>query len=56
LNSTETWGPNHVPFTSNQWTLSITPAGLLHFDHHRHFLMPGDTRPDADSHGDLQRV
>jgi hypothetical protein len=56
MNSTETWGPSHVLFTSNHWTLSITPAGLLHFDHHRHFLMPGDTRPDADSHGDLQRV
>jgi hypothetical protein len=56
LNSTETWGPSHVPFTSNQWTLSITPAGLLHFDHHRHYLMPGDTRPDTDSHGDLQRM
>lgn len=56
LNSTETWGPNHVPFTSNQWTLSITQAGLLHFDHHRHYLMPGDTRTDKDSHGDLTRM
>jgi hypothetical protein len=56
LSSTETWGPSHVPFTSNQWTLSITPTGLLHFDHHRHYLMPGDTRPDHDSYGDLHRV
>jgi hypothetical protein len=56
LSSTEYIGSPAVPFTSNQWKLRIGPGGLLHFDHHRHYLMPGDTRPDTDTYGDLHRL
>jgi hypothetical protein len=56
LSSTEYWGPSHEPFTSNQWTLSIRPGGLLHFEHHRHYLIPGDGRPDLNTSGDLHRI
>ena len=56
LSSTEYWGPSFTPFTSNDWTLYLTPGGLLHFDHHRHYLMPGDGRPDTYTSGDLHRI
>ncbi|MDP9120748.1 MAG: hypothetical protein M3O15_05165 [Acidobacteriota bacterium] len=56
LSSTEPWGPAQTPFTSNQWTLSLTPAGLLHFEHHMHFLMPGNGKPDTQTQCDLHRL
>jgi hypothetical protein len=56
LSSIEVWGPNNVPFTSNEWTLALTAAGVLHFEHHAHYLMPGDGRPDTHTNGDLHRV
>jgi hypothetical protein len=51
-------GPSNAPqaFAESHWTVSLTPTGLLHFTHHKHYLMPGDTRPDWDTTGDLRRV
>lgn len=45
-----------VPFTENQWTLTLPDPDTLHFEHHVHFVMPGDTRADQDLFGDLHRV
>ena len=56
ISTTEYWGPSQTPFTSNQWMLSLTSGGLIHFTHHRHYLMPGDGRPDTDTFGDLHRT
>jgi hypothetical protein len=44
-----------APFTSNQIVLTLTAPNNLHFDWHREFVMPGDTRPDQDLIADLQR-
>jgi hypothetical protein len=44
------------PFTSNTMTFSLTQPNLLHYTQHRHFLAPGDTRPDQDMVSDLPRV
>lgn len=44
------------PFTSNVMTFSLTNPNLLHYTMHRHFMQPGDTRPDQDLVADLPRV
>jgi hypothetical protein len=43
------------PFTSNSMLFTLPNPNLLHFTHHKHFLQPGDTRPDQDMVGDLPR-
>jgi hypothetical protein len=43
MDATETTEPGRVPFTSNHWVVSITPAGSLHLTHYRHSLSPGGT-------------
>jgi hypothetical protein len=45
-----------VPFTENQWTLMLSDPDTLHFEHHRQYVMPGDTRPDQYLFGDLRRT
>jgi len=54
VNTTEFIGGN--PFTQNQWELSLTPAGKLHFEHFRQYVAPGDTRPDTHTNGDLTHI
>jgi hypothetical protein len=56
LSTVEVWGPSHQPFTQNDWVIWLTTPTLLHFTHHTHFLMPGDTRPDCDTFGDLPQL
>lgn len=43
------------PFTSNLWTFNFSDPNTLHFKHHRHYLQPGDGRPDTDTEGYLPR-
>lgn len=45
-----------IPLTSDNYTLSRHNATTLHFEHHIHFLRPGDPRPDMHLHGDLTRM
>jgi hypothetical protein len=47
---------NGQPFTNNVITLSLTNPNLLRYTLHRHYLMPGDTRPDQYLVADLPRV
>jgi|SRR5450755_510620 hypothetical protein len=44
------------PFTSNLYVLSLSDPATLHFTHFKHFLIPGDPRPNQDLHGDLKRT
>lgn len=53
FNYTEYIGLN--PFTSNVWTFSLPNPNTLHFSHYRHYLQPGDGRPDTNTSGDLPR-
>jgi hypothetical protein len=44
-----------APFTSNQWTLTLTGPDALHLDNLETFIAPGDTRPPQTWSGDLTR-
>lgn len=54
FNNTEILGG--LPFTSNVWTFNMTAQGKLHFTHHTHYMQPGDSRPDTDTNGTLDKV
>lgn len=44
-----------APFTSNQWTLTLTGPTALHVDNLVTYIAPGDTRPSQTWSGDLAR-
>jgi hypothetical protein len=54
--TTEYWGPSNTPFAQSTWILSLPTPDILHFEHYKHYLMPGDTRPDTHTNGDLHRI